>query len=585
MNTPKTTIAAASAAVGITSASAAWRHGPERSDAIAARSDLADHALDQIVHLLEHHVGLLERGPRGDDGVARVVLQRTLEDDEVALHHLRLHGVGVLARRVAHRTAVGAGLDEAFLQAAAHEVVHRFAGHRVLHVRGVRRGPIPLGAGQIALGGQRRLIGVIAADEDATALRGLDDHLRAVDVTGDDVHALVDQAVGGLGFLDRQGPVAGDDQLRRDLRIDRARAHGEGVDVPQYLWDRLGGDEAELLRLGGVAGDDAVQVLALVDVAEVAADVLRMLALGPETAAVGEADLGILLGHPEDVRIEVAERRREQERRAVLLDHRPHRLLHVGGVRDLLLLDHRDAGHLLEGGGRLGLRLVVAVVVAWADVDDAHDQLVGCERTAGGRERAERPRPREAQQELPTIELSHEVLHSGSLFEVSARRISKDQARQGVRLTRGSICFAPGSPDRRRAGCLSLGQSPAGVTNPRALDGAYPRTVTPPLITRLMRRLSWSRVMSRSGSPSTKTRSAHLPFSIVPISAWSPRHSAARLVAACSACIGVIPAETSSAGSSAFAGWPWPPASVPATTFTPAASARPTLSTWCARSA
>src|SRR4030095_15249704 len=124
MKSPKTTSAAPSAPIGITSASAAWRHGPERPDAIAAVSDLADHALDQIIHLLEHHVGLLVRGPGGDDGGAGVVLQRTLEDDEVALHHLRLHGVGVLARVVRHRPAVGAGLDEALFQPTAHEVGH-----------------------------------------------------------------------------------------------------------------------------------------------------------------------------------------------------------------------------------------------------------------------------------------------------------------------------------------------------------------------------------------------------------------------------------------------------------------------------
>ena len=41
----------------------------------------------------------------------------------------------------------------------------------------------------------------------------------------------------------------------------------------------------------------------------------------------------------------------------------------------------------------------------------------------------------------------------------------------------------------------------------------------------------------------------------------------------------MMAAETSNAGSSALLGWPWPPASVPATTLTPAASARPTLST------
>src|SRR5580765_6644149 len=64
---------------------------------------------------------------------------------------------------------------------------------------------------------------------------------------------------------------------------------------------------------------DSVQVLAFVDVAEVAADVLGMLALGPEAAAVREPDLRVLLGHAENVRIEVAERRREQQGRAVLL--------------------------------------------------------------------------------------------------------------------------------------------------------------------------------------------------------------------------------------------------------------------------
>src|SRR2546427_5469587 len=131
MKMPKTTIAAASAAIGITSASAAWRHEPERSDAIAARSDLADHALDQIVHLLEHHVGLLVRGPGGDDGVAGVVLQRALEDHVVALEHLRLDGVRALPRVVDHGAAVGPGLDGAVLEPAAHEGAHRLSGPRV----------------------------------------------------------------------------------------------------------------------------------------------------------------------------------------------------------------------------------------------------------------------------------------------------------------------------------------------------------------------------------------------------------------------------------------------------------------------
>src|SRR5262249_42519766 len=107
-----------------------------------------------------------------------------------------------------------------------------------------------------------------------------------------------------------------------------------------------------------------------------------------------------------------------------------------------------DPRHLLEGGGRLGLRLVVAVVVARADVDDADDQLVGGERPPGGRERAERSGPRKAQQQLPAIDLTHELLHSGS-FSRGAPRPVGPQPRDGLRLR-----TARGEPGRR-------GSSPA----------------------------------------------------------------------------------------------------------------------------
>src|SRR5437867_403045 len=81
-----------------TSASADWRRRPDGPDAMATSSDLADHALGQIVHLLQQRLGLLERSAAGDDGLAGVVPQRALEDDELALQHLRLDGVGVLTR-------------------------------------------------------------------------------------------------------------------------------------------------------------------------------------------------------------------------------------------------------------------------------------------------------------------------------------------------------------------------------------------------------------------------------------------------------------------------------------------------------
>src|SRR5262245_16643496 len=98
MNTPNTTSAAASTPRGMK------RLSPARTS--RRTSDLADDALDEIVHLLEHDVGLLLRDAGVDDGLAGVVLQRPLEDDEVALHHLRLHRVRALARRIRHGLAV-----------------------------------------------------------------------------------------------------------------------------------------------------------------------------------------------------------------------------------------------------------------------------------------------------------------------------------------------------------------------------------------------------------------------------------------------------------------------------------------------
>src|SRR5580704_11637662 len=75
-----------------------------------------------------------------------------------------------------------------------------------------------------------------------------------------------------------------------------------------------------------------------------------------------------------------------------------------------------------------------------------------------------------------------------------------------------------------------------------------------------MRVGSSSTVTSSSGLPSTTTRSARRPFSIVPTSRSSPRHVAAHWVAARRACIGARPASTRYLSSSAFFGCPWPPA-------------------------
>src|SRR5258705_2605020 len=287
MNTPNSASAAASAASGIASASAASATlGAQTLPALylpclipSLPLYLSIDALDQVVHLLEQRLGLLVGGARRDDFLAGVVLERALEDRVGALLHLGQHGVGLLAPGLGHGLAVGRHLDVALLESAAHEVLHGLAFEGRADVVGVDRQPVPLRAGEVTLRRERRLVDVIAANVDAAALGRLDHDLGTVDVAGDHVDALVDQAVRRLGLLHRKRPVARDDHLAGDLRIDAPRAQGEGVDVAQHLRNGLRGDEADFLGLAGVARRDAVDVLALVDVAEVAAGVHRMLVL------------------------------------------------------------------------------------------------------------------------------------------------------------------------------------------------------------------------------------------------------------------------------------------------------------------
>src|SRR5258706_670391 len=204
MKPPKRTSAAASAATGMANASAAGPSATRARGAGAntAASDGTNHPFDQIVHLLEDRLGLLVGGAGRDDLLAGIGLQRTLEDRVAPLLHLGEDTVGFLARRLGHRLPIRRHLHEALLQAAAHEIDHRLAFERGVDVSGVGREPAPFRAGEVALGRQRRLVGVVAADVDAAPLRGLDHHLRTVDVAGDHVHALVDEAVRRFGFLD-----------------------------------------------------------------------------------------------------------------------------------------------------------------------------------------------------------------------------------------------------------------------------------------------------------------------------------------------------------------------------------------------
>jgi hypothetical protein len=72
--------------------------------------------------------------------------------------------------------------------------------------------------------------------------------------------------------------------------------------------------------------------------------------------------------------VKITKRGREEQGGTVEVDHRLHGLLDIDGFRNVFLFDQRDARHLLDDGGTLGMRLVVAIVVLRADIDEADGQ-------------------------------------------------------------------------------------------------------------------------------------------------------------------------------------------------------------------
>ena len=141
-----------------------------------------------------------------------------------------------------------------------------------------------------------------------------------------------------------------------------------------------------LFDLGREAGRDAVHVMRLIEVAEIGAGVLRVLVLVPERRRVAELHVRIFLGEVDDEGRVIAERGREDQARAVEVDHQFHRLRDRVGLGHVLLLDHLDARHFLQRLDRDRVRLVPAEIVARADVDDADREVLGGE---GAPERAE----------------------------------------------------------------------------------------------------------------------------------------------------------------------------------------------------
>ncbi len=178
-----------------------------------------------------------------------------------------------------------------------------------------------LGAGDEALRGYGPLRDIVAAGFHPAPLCGLQHNLGAVHVADDHVAPGVDQGVGDLGLAHRKRPFAGEHDLHHYLGIDFSRREREGVDVSQHDGDGLGGYETDLVHLGAQGGGGPVDVMSLVEQAEIPAEIHRVLVLVPQGGRVAELHVRIFLRHVDHVRIEIAVGVSEDEPGAVLLDH------------------------------------------------------------------------------------------------------------------------------------------------------------------------------------------------------------------------------------------------------------------------
>ena len=130
-------------------------------------------------------------------------------------------------------------------------------------------------------------------------------------MAGQDVDALVNQAVRRFGLLDRQRPVASENDLDRGIRIHAPRAQGEAIDIAKNLRDRLCRDKTELVAFGRQSSNDPGDIFGLVDIAKIGSDIVRMLARNIKAAAMEELNFWKLFRDFQNVRIVIAEGSRE----------------------------------------------------------------------------------------------------------------------------------------------------------------------------------------------------------------------------------------------------------------------------------
>ena len=215
---------------------------------------------------------------------------------------------------------------------------------------------------------------------------------RAVGVLHDHVGALIDQRLGGVGFLARIEPLADPDDLDLDVRIDGLRADHRRVDAGDHFRDRHRADVAHDARLRHLGRDHALDVAALVEAARIGREVFLALVSG----GVLEHEIGIFLRHLHG-RVHEPERGGEDQlvaRARQLLD----RALGVRPFWHLLQIGRLDlvAERLDHGQAALIVLIAPAEVADRADIDESDLQLV-----LGRRRRSKRQQGGGGNQEFP----------------------------------------------------------------------------------------------------------------------------------------------------------------------------------------
>ncbi len=328
---------------------------------------------DVEVHAKERAV--IGDGTFGEPIRTVLLLDRAGEGVQFAGADLRFGLFGELLHVVGH-VGVGRHRQDAVLQAIPDllrlpgAVEHGLGALDVVGAPGVDDG------GELGVRAGSDHVGRLAERLDATL--GGDLHRRGrVRVLGQDVDALVDQRLGGVGFLAGVEPGVGPDDLDLEVRVHRLRAMHEGIDAHDDFRDREGGDVACDTLLGHLGGDQALDVAAFIKARIVGRDIRG----GLEARRVLELHVRELFSDL-DGGIHEAERGGEDQR-AAGAGHALDRALGVGAFRNAFEEGRLDlvAEFLLQRLAADIVRLRPAAIRLGADIDEADLRLIlgaGC---------------------------------------------------------------------------------------------------------------------------------------------------------------------------------------------------------------